>query len=129
MSKPLKTASLKSATLVAGLVCVTRVMAVDLAVVSFGGANKSAQVKALYEPHQKTTGNRIATGEYNGEMVKVRVMVDTNSVSRDPVEVESSELSRGRDEDPFEELGLTQFGETEDFVSGATQPCGMGFFV
>ena len=104
-------------------------MAVDLTVVSFGGANKSAQIKAFYEPYQKATGNRIVAGEYNGEMAKVKAMVDTNSVSWDLVEVESPELSRGCDEGLFEELDPAQFGKTEDFVPGAIQPCGVGFFV
>lgn len=89
MSKSLKAASLKFATLAAGLACAAQAMAVDLTVVSFGGANKSAQIKAFYEPYQKATGNRIVAGEYNGEMAKVKAMVDTNSVSWDLVEVES----------------------------------------
>lgn len=91
MSKSLKAASLKFATLAAGLACAAQAMAVDLTVVSFGGANKSAQIKAFYEPYQKATGNRIVAGEYNGEMAKVKAMVDTNSVSWDLVEVESPE--------------------------------------
>lgn len=84
MSKSLKAASLKFATLAAGLACAAQAMAVDLTVVSFGGANKSAQIKAFYEPYQKATGNRIVAGEYNGEMAKVKAMVDTNSVSSGP---------------------------------------------
>ncbi|MFO6046212.1 ABC transporter substrate-binding protein, partial [Pseudomonas aeruginosa] len=75
MSKSLKAASLKFATLAAGLACAAQAMAVDLTVVSFGGANKSAQIKAFYEPYQKATGNRIVAGEYNGEMAKVKAMV------------------------------------------------------
>ena len=129
MSKSLKAARLKFATLAAGLACAAQAMAVDLTVVSFGGANKSAQIKAFYEPYQKATGNRIVAGEYNGEMAKVKAMVDTNSVSWDLVEVESPELSRGCDEGLFEELDPAQFGKTEDFVPGAIQPCGVGFFV
>ncbi|AWF59277.1 ABC transporter substrate-binding protein [Pseudomonas aeruginosa] len=129
MSKSLKAASLKFATLAAGLACAAQAMAVDLTVVSFGGANKSAQIKAFYEPYQKATGNRIVAGEYNGEMAKVKAMVDTNSVSWDLVEVESPELSRGCDEGLFEELDPAQFGKAEDFVPGAIQPCGVGFFV
>ena len=62
-------------------------------------------------------------------MAKVKAMVDTNSVSWDLVEVESPELSRGCDEGLFEELDPAQFGKTEDFVPGAIQPCGVGFFV
>jgi putative spermidine/putrescine transport system substrate-binding protein len=74
----------------------------DLTVVSFGGANKAAQVKAFYAPWESAGNGKIIAGEYNGEMAKVKAMVDTKSVSWDLVEVESPELSRGCDEDMFE---------------------------
>jgi putative spermidine/putrescine transport system substrate-binding protein len=121
--------SLKFTAIALGLACASQAMAADLTVVSFGGANKNAQVKAFYEPYQKSTGDKIIAGEYNGEMAKVKAMVDTNSVSWNLVEVESPELSRGCDEGLFEELDAAQFGKAEDFVPGAIQPCGVGFFV
>ncbi|MCY1209012.1 Spermidine/putrescine-binding periplasmic protein [compost metagenome] len=121
--------SLKLTAIALGLACAAQAMAADLTVVSFGGANKNAQVKAFYEPFQKSTGDKIIAGEYNGEMAKVKAMVDTNSVSWNLVEVESPELSRGCDEGMFEELDAAQFGNAEDFVPGALQPCGVGFFV
>lgn len=101
----------------------------DLTVVSFGGANKAAQVKAFYAPWEAAGNGKIVAGEYNGEMAKVKAMVDTKSVSWDLVEVESPELSRGCDEDMFEQLDPKLFGKTEDYVKGAIQPCGVGFFV
>jgi putative spermidine/putrescine transport system substrate-binding protein len=45
------------------------------------------------------------------------------------VEVESPELSRGCDEGLFEELDPALFGSADDFIEGAIQPCGVGFFV
>lgn len=104
-------------------------MAADLTVVSFGGANKAAQVKAFYEPREKAGKGKIVAGEYNGEMAKVKAMVDTKSVSWNPVEVESPELARGCDEGMFEELDPALFGNEGDYVPGAIQPCGVGFFV
>ena len=121
--------SLKLTAIAFGLACAAQAMAADLTVVSFGGANKNAQVKAFYEPFQQATGNKIIAGEYNGEMAKVKAMVDTNSVSWNLVEVESPELARGCDEGLFEELDTAQFGKAEDFIPGALQPCGVGFFV
>jgi len=47
----------------------------------------------------------------------------------DLVEVESPELSRGCDERLFEELDPGIVGNPDDFVEGAIQPCGVGFFV
>src|SRR5690606_11206724 len=121
--------TLRTTLLAATLATAGPALAVDLTAVSFGGASKQAQVKAFYEPFAKATDNRILAGEYNGEMAKVKAMVDTNSVSWNLVEVESPELSRGCDEGMFEELDAAQFGNAEDFVPGALQPCGVGFFV
>jgi putative spermidine/putrescine transport system substrate-binding protein len=62
-------------------------------------------------------------------MAKVKAMVDTGSVSWNLVEVESPELARGCDEGLFEELDPAQFGSAGDYIQGAIQPCGVGFFV
>jgi putative spermidine/putrescine transport system substrate-binding protein len=70
------TKSLKLAALALGVSCAMPALAVDLTAVSFGGANKAAQVKAFYEPFEKDTGNKVLGGEYNGEMAKVKAMVD-----------------------------------------------------
>ena len=121
--------SLKLAALAAGVACAMPALAVDLTAISFGGASKDAQVKAFYEPFEKATGNKILAGEYNGEMARVKAMVDTNSVSWNLVEVESPELARGCDEGLFETLDPAQFGDQSNFVKGAIQPCGVGFFV
>ncbi|WP_375741182.1 ABC transporter substrate-binding protein [Pseudomonas boanensis] len=121
--------SLKLTAMALGLACAVPALAADLTVVSFGGANKIAQTKAFYAPFEKATGNKIIAGEYNGEMAKVKAMVDTNSVSWNLVEVESPELSRGCDEGMFEELDPALFGNAEDYIPGAIQPCGVGFFV
>ena len=120
---------LKLTALALGLCAAGQSMAADLTVVSFGGANKAAQVKAFYEPWEKAGKGKIVAGEYNGEMAKVKAMVDTNSVSWNLVEVESPELARGCDEGMFEELDPALFGNESDYVKGAIQPCGVGFFV
>ena len=121
---------LKLTALTLGLFAATQAMAAaDLTVISFGGANKAAQVKAFYEPWEKAGNGKIVAGEYNGEMAKVKAMVDTKSVSWNLVEVESPELARGCDEGMFEELDPALFGNESDYVPGAIQPCGVGFFV
>lgn len=121
--------SLRFAALTLGLGCTLSAVAADLTTISFGGANKQAQVKAFYEPFEKASGHKVIAGEYNGEMAKVKAMVDTGSVSWNLVEVESPELARGCDEGLFEELDPAQFGPASDYIDGAIQPCGVGFFV
>ncbi|RAU40867.1 MULTISPECIES: ABC transporter substrate-binding protein [unclassified Pseudomonas] len=121
--------TLKLTALSVGMMCAAQAMAADLTVISFGGANKAAQEKAFYAPWEKAGNGKIVAGEYNGEMAKVKAMVDTKSVNWDLVEVESPELSRGCDEDMFEEIDPAILGKKEDYVPGAIQTCGVGFFV
>ncbi|HEY9100688.1 ABC transporter substrate-binding protein [Chitinimonas sp.] len=102
--------------------------AADLTVISFGGANKDAQVKAFYEPFKKT-GTNLVAGDYNGEQAKIKAMVDTKSVSWDVVEVESPELARGCDEGLYEKLDPGLVGGKANFVPGAVTQCGVGIFV
>ncbi len=109
--------------------CIQAAQAGDLTVISFGGANKAAQEKAYYAPFTKATGVKVVGGEYNGEMAKVKAMVDTKSVSWDVLEVESPELARGCDEGMFEKLDYSKIGNKADFVPGAAQTCGVGIFV
>jgi len=121
--------SVKLAVVAVGLAFVGQAMAKDLTVISFGGANKAAQVKAYYDPFKKASGINVVGGEYNGEMAKVKAMVDTKSVSWDVLEVESPELARGCDEGLFEKLDYSKIGNKADFVPGAAQQCGVGIFV
>lgn len=120
--------TLRFAALALGLACAGPTLAADLTVVSFGGANKAAQEKAFYAPFQQATGNKVIAGEYNGEMAKVKAMVDTHSVSWNLVEVESPELARGCDEGLFEEIDPALLGDAADYVPGTLRPCGVGFF-
>src|SRR5690606_315138 len=125
MIKILKLTALSVSVLAAGLA-----QANDLTVVSFGGANKDAQVAAFYKPWEKSSGTRLVSGEYNGEMAKIKAMVSSGSVSWNAVEVEGAELARGCDEGLFEQLDPAQIGlNPEDFIDNAIQPCGIGFLV
>ena len=85
--------TLKFTALSLGLMCAANALAAtDLTVISFGGANKAAQVKAFYEPWEAKGDGKIIAGEYNGEMAKVKAMVDTNSVSWHLVEAPALRL-------------------------------------
>ena len=101
----------------------------EISVISFGGANKDAQAKAYYQPFTKESGVNVIAGEYNGEMAKLKAMVETKSVSWDVVEVESSEVTRGCDEGFFEKLDYKVVGKKSELISGAASKCGVGFFV
>jgi putative spermidine/putrescine transport system substrate-binding protein len=112
-----------------GLALAAQASAADLTVVNFGGANKDAQVKAYYQPWEAAGNGKIISGEFNGELARVKAMVDTNSVSWDLVELESPELARGCDEGLFEEIDYSVVGNKDALVPGAATDCGVGFFV
>lgn len=69
-----------------------------LTVISFGGATKQAQEQAYFQPFDQTGAARVIAGEYNGELSKIKAMVEVGKTSWDVVEVESPELLRGCDE-------------------------------
>ncbi len=121
--------SLKLLTLMTGFALSHAVLADDLSVISFGGANKDAQTKAYYEPFTKETGIKVIAGEYNGEMAKIKAMVESKSVSWDAVEVELSEVQRGCDEGLFEKIDYKVVGAKTDFLPGSAVKCGVGMFV
>ncbi|RAU44595.1 ABC transporter substrate-binding protein [Pseudomonas sp. RIT412] len=99
-----------------------------LTVISFGGAAKVAQDKAFYQPFNATAKGTIQAGEYNGEMSKIRAMVETGQVSWDVVEVESPDLVRGCSEGLFEPLDWSKIGEPGQFEKSAVSECGIGMY-
>ncbi|WP_397449356.1 ABC transporter substrate-binding protein [Pseudomonas sp. NA-150] len=110
-------------------VVASSVMATDITVISFGGVSKDVQTEAFYKPFEKATGNTVMAGEYNGEMGRIKVMVDTKSVNWDVVQVEGPELIRGCDEGLFEHLDPTHLGKPADSVAGTYSECGAGLLV
>ena len=104
-------------------------LAAEMTVISFGGASKDVQTEAFYAPFAAASHSKVVAGEYNGEMGRIKVMVDTNSVNWDVVQVESAELTRGCEEGLFEHLDQTRIGQAADFVPGTLSDCGGGLLV
>lgn len=104
-------------------------MASEITVVSFGGVAKQVQTEAFYKPYEAVTGNSIVTTEYNGEMGRIKAMVDTNSINWDVVEVGGAELITGCEEGLFETLDQTKIGQPSDFIPGTLSQCGAGVLV
>lgn len=126
----LSTTSLKKFTLSALLVAMaSQAQAESITVISFGGLNKDAQDKAFYRPFTAAGKGTIEAGEYNGEMARIRAMVETGQVGWDVVEVEGPELARGCNEGLFETLDWKKLGNPADFVPGAVSECGAGIFL
>lgn len=104
-------------------------LAENLTVISFGGTNKDAQEKAFYKPFMSAGKGTIEAGEYNGEMARIRAMVETGQIGWDLVEVEGPELLRGCNDGLFEPLDWKKLGNEAEYVKGAVSECGAGIFV
>ncbi|MEO8169936.1 MAG: extracellular solute-binding protein [Oxalobacteraceae bacterium] len=116
--------ALLAAALSAGLV-----HAAELTVINFGGANGKAQKTAYIEPFEKASGKKVVMVEYNGEMAKIKAMVETKSVSWDVVELEAGVIGRACEEGLLEKIDFSKIGKKADFMPEAIQECGVGTFV
>lgn len=98
-------------------------------VISFGGASGDAMQQAYYAPFSQKTGTRVVAGDYNGELSRIRAMVETGNVSWDLVELESPELARGCFEGMFEPIDWERLGIKDQLIDAAIEECGVGTFV
>ncbi|MEJ5907680.1 ABC transporter substrate-binding protein [Pseudomonas kermanshahensis] len=101
----------------------------ELTVISFGGVAKEVQTTAFYKPFEVTSGNKVIAGEYNGELGRIKVMVDTASVNWDVVQVGGAELITGCEEGLFEKLSHSQNAPQSSFLPGTLSECGAGLLV
>jgi putative spermidine/putrescine transport system substrate-binding protein len=101
----------------------------SLTVISFGGATKAAQDAAYFKPFEQSGAGTVVAGESNGELSKVKAMVDIGQVTWDVVEVESPELLRGCEEGLFERLDPAVLGESASYMPGTVSECGVASYV
>lgn len=100
----------------------------SLVVVSLGGVHTQSQKVAFYEPFKKQHDMPIISTTYNGEMAKVRAMIETGQVTWDVVQVETPSLIRGCSEGLFESIDLSAVLDTNKVINGRVSECGVGFF-
>lgn len=100
-----------------------------LTVISFGGASGDAMQKAYFGPFSEESGVSLTPGDYNGELSRIRAMVETGNVSWDVVELESPELIRGCFEGLFEPIDWERLGLEDQLLDDAISECGVGTFV
>lgn len=101
----------------------------EMTVISYGGVSKEVQAEVFYKPFESAHDVKLIAGEYNGEMARIKAMVDTKSVNWDVVQVESDKLVRGCDEGLFERLDPKAIGSPADFVPETLTECGAGLLV
>ncbi|WP_285813404.1 ABC transporter substrate-binding protein [Bradyrhizobium sp. 62B] len=94
-----------------------------LTITSFGGAYQTAQRKAYFEPYTKQTGVKITEGEYNGEVSKIRAMVESKSVSWDTIDTDAVVGVQPCAEGIIERIDWKTLGLDRDRFTGADNDC------
>lgn len=101
----------------------------DMVVVAYGGAGQKAQDAAIFQPFSAQDGSKLIQSEYNGEMARIKVMVDTGNVDWDLVMIEAPDLMRGCEEGMYERLDWAQLGRADQLIPDAAQECGSAVLV
>lgn len=99
---------------------------------TWGGAYGQSQEIAFFEPFAKETDTSIATVIYDGNLAKLKQMIESDDAAIDVIDVSASALDTLCKEGFLETidaalLDASPNGSTaqEDFMSGALSPCGV----
>jgi putative spermidine/putrescine transport system substrate-binding protein len=121
-----KLSILFAATLLAGSALIAAVPAQsadELTVVSWGGAYQESQRKAYFEPFN-AAGNKVTEEEYNGEIAKIRAMVEAGNVTWDVVDVDTNTALAACAEGILERIDWQKLGyDRSKFIGGDVQEC------
>jgi putative spermidine/putrescine transport system substrate-binding protein len=93
-------------------------------VVSWGGAYQDSVRAAFFKPFMKETGGKIVEEEFNGEIAKIRAMVESNNVTWDVVENDSQTTMASCAEGIVEKIDWSKLGlKRDDFISADASDC------
>ena len=98
----------------------------QMTITGWGGAYQMSQREAYFKPFMEKTGVKIIEEEYNGEVSKVRAMVQSGSVSWDVLDVDSQGAIEGCDQGVFEVIDWNRLGDRDAFLDGAATECAVG---
>jgi len=96
-----------------------------LTITSWGGAYQKSQDEAYFKPYQAKTGTKITQEEYNGEIAKIRAMVQSGNTTWDAVDVDAATAQQGCDEGSLQPIDYAKFGGKDAFIKGSTFECAM----
>ncbi len=95
----------------------------ELTVVSWGGAYSESQRKAYYEPYN-AAGNKVTEAEYNGEVAKIKAMVEANAITWDVIDVDTATGLQGCAEGALETIDWAKLGlDKSKFIGGDLLEC------
>jgi putative spermidine/putrescine transport system substrate-binding protein len=92
-----------------------------LTVVSWGGAYQASQQEAYIKPFAKETGTKITEEEYNGEIAKIRAMVEAKAVTWDVVDIDTQTALAGCAEGILEPIDYAKIGVDKSKMIGGDQ--------
>jgi putative spermidine/putrescine transport system substrate-binding protein len=96
----------------------------SITVVSWGGAYQDSVRKAFFEPFMKEGQGKVVEEEFNGEIAKIRAMVESNNVTWDIVENDSMTTLAACAEGIVEKIDWDKLGlKREDFISADASEC------
>jgi putative spermidine/putrescine transport system substrate-binding protein len=91
----------------------------QLTITSWGGAYQMSQRKAYFEPYAKVAGVKITEEEYNGEIAKIRAMVEAKSINWDAVDIDSATATQACAEGIVETIDWKKLGLDRAKFTGA----------
>lgn len=95
----------------------------ELTVTSWGGAYSESQRKAYYEPYN-AAGNKVTEAEYNGEVAKIKAMVEANAITWDVIDVDTATALQGCAEGALEPIDWAKLGlDRSKFIGGDLFEC------
>ncbi|UWU81501.1 ABC transporter substrate-binding protein [Bradyrhizobium huanghuaihaiense] len=111
---------------IASLALGSAVAADQVTVVSLGGAFQAAQRKAYFEPFSKDSGIKVIEDEYNGEISKIRAMVEAKSVSWDVVTTSALWTIEMCNQGIVEKIDWAKLGlDRSSFIGAEQYDCGV----
>jgi putative spermidine/putrescine transport system substrate-binding protein len=95
----------------------------ELTVVSWGGAYSKSQHEAFIAPYN-AAGNKVTEAEYNGEVAKIKAMVEANAVTWDVIDADSPTALQGCAEGALETIDWGKLGlDKSKFIGGDLIEC------
>ncbi len=90
----------------------------ELTITSWGGAYQDSQREAYYKPYI-AAGNKITEAEYNGEVAKIKAMVEAKAITWDVIDVDSPTALQGCAEGALEVIDWAKLGIDKAKMLGA----------
>jgi putative spermidine/putrescine transport system substrate-binding protein len=95
-----------------------------LTIVSWGGAYQESQREAFIKPFAKDTGTKMTEEEYNGEIAKMRAMVESGAISWDVIDLDTQTALAACAEGILEVVDWNKLGlDRSKFIGGDLQDC------